>query len=323
MNLTRIRIDPALVTYAALLLAFWLGVRHSPLAATLAGLLPWAFLAFALLLSPLWLFGFGAGEWLRERCKSRVLRMGLGALLGLPCLALAIPGGYLRWSLLVAMFGLPVVLAALLEFSSPGARLAWQDAVVLGVLVAVYMSHLLAGAWPYSGLGGFSKLYIADLALYLYVVVRRLEGMGYSLRPQLSAIATGLREWLYFVPFGIGLGLALHFIHFHDGWPSAARAAGILLVTFVWIAIPEEMFFRGILQNLLETRLGRNRALLATSLLFGLAHFNKGAVFNWRYVLLAAIAGVFYGRAWRQRRQILASTITHTAVDVVWALWFR
>jgi len=59
------------------------------------------------------------------------------------------------------------------------------------------------------------------------------------------------------------------------------------------------------------------------AVLFGLAHFNKGASFNWRYVVLATIAGIFYGRAWRARRQVLASSITHTAVDVVWSLWFR
>jgi len=57
--------------------------------------------------------------------------------------------------------------------------------------------------------------------------------------------------------------------------------------------------------------------------LFGLAHFNKGASFNWRYVVLAAIAGIFYGRAWRARKQVLAAALTHTAVDVVWSLWFK
>ncbi len=112
----------------------------------------------------------------------------------------------------------------------------------------------------------------------------------------------------------------MHFIHLHPQLPSGMHAAGILLATFLLVAIPEEMFFRGILQNLLESRFGRRTALLVASILFGLAHFNKGASFNWRYVLLASIAGVFYGRAWRANRQLLASVITHTAVDVIWAL---
>ena len=59
------------------------------------------------------------------------------------------------------------------------------------------------------------------------------------------------------------------------------------------------------------------------SVLFGLSHFNHGATFNWRYVLLGSVAGVFYGRAWRDNRQIFAAIVTHTGVDVVWSLWFR
>ena len=31
----------------------------------------------------------------------------------------------------------------------------------------------------------------------------------------------------------------------------------------------------------------------------------------------------FLRRAWLTERQLLASTITHTAVDVVWSLWFK
>jgi membrane protease YdiL (CAAX protease family) len=57
---------------------------------------------------------------------------------------------------------------------------------------------------------------------------------------------------------------------------------------------------------------------------FGLSHFNKRAAhFNWRYVLLASIAGIFYGRAWRQDRRVAASAITHASVDTVWSIWLR
>jgi membrane protease YdiL (CAAX protease family) len=76
--------------------------------------------------------------------------------------------------------------------------------------------------------------------------------------------------------------------------------------------------------NLLERKIGTGRAVLVTSLLFGLAHFNKRTPsFNWRYVILAAIAGVFYARAWLDRRRILSSSIAHATVDTVWSVWFR
>jgi uncharacterized protein len=94
--------------------------------------------------------------------------------------------------------------------------------------------------------------------------------------------------------------------------------------TFFFIAIPEELFFRGWLQNLLERRFGRALALLMTAVIFGMAHWNKRAVhFNWRYVLMAAIAGVFYGRAWRTQRRVGASALTHASVDTTWSLWLR
>jgi hypothetical protein len=76
-------------------------------------------------------------------------------------------------------------------------------------------------------------------------------------------------------------------------------------------------------QNLLERRVGRRAALAITAVLFGLSHFNKrSAHFNWRYVLLASIAGIFYGRAWRERRRVSASAITHASVDAIWSFWF-
>ena len=108
------------------------------------------------------------------------------------------------------------------------------------------------------------------------------------------------------------------------GRASMRKLLGAFFFTFFFIAVPEELFFRGWLQNLLERRMGRYPALMLTAALFGLSHFNKRAVhFNWRYVLLAALAGIFYGRAWRQERRVGASAITHASVDTIWSLWLR
>jgi hypothetical protein len=139
---------------------------------------------------------------------------------------------------------------------------------------------------------------------------------------------TGLRELFFLTPPVLILGLALGFIHPHHsflagnltgvGW-AALRWIGIFLFT----AVPEELFFRAWVQNLLERRVGRGAALGIASVVFGLSHFNKrSAHFNWRYVLLATISGIFYGRAWREQRRVPASAITHTCVDWIWSLWF-
>jgi membrane protease YdiL (CAAX protease family) len=133
-----------------------------------------------------------------------------------------------------------------------------------------------------------------------------------------------LREAGFYTPIALALGLALGFLHFHWAWPGLGSMASAWFFTFFFVAVPEELFFRGWLQNLLEKRIGRYGALFVAACLFGLAHFNKRATsFNWRYVLLAALAGIFYGRAWRQQRRVGASAVTHATVDAIWSLWLR
>lgn len=310
-------------TFALLLLAFWLELHSLPLAHEFPGPLLPAFAGFALLLAPLWFFAFGGATRLRAVLQAPWSRVVAPAFLVVPYLLYALPVHEFQWRFAAALSVGPVVLAAVLQLAPKVQRLLWQDVVVLLALALTLELGLLRGAWPHPGLGSLPKLYLCDVALHIFLVVRGVEGVGYSFTPRASAFAIGAREWLYYSPFAFGLGFALHFISFHPRQHSLAHIAAAALVTFLLTAVPEELFFRGLLQNLLEPRLGRLRALGITSVLFGLSHFHKGAVFNWRYVLMAAIAGVFYGRAWRARRQLLASSVTHTMVDVVWGLWFR
>ncbi len=82
--------------------------------------------------------------------------------------------------------------------------------------------------------------------------------------------------------------------------------------------------FRGLLQNLLARTLGSARAgWLLAAVIFGPAHINNGGFPNWRYVILATIAGIFYGRAWQKTGSIFASALVHTLVNVTWHLLFR
>ena len=165
---------------------------------------------------------------------------------------------------------------------------------------------------------------LLDAGIYGFLAVRRLEGVGFDLRLRLSDLQIGARELAIYAPIAIALGLWLGFLHFHAYIPPVSHVVLAWIFTFFFIAVPEELFFRGWMQNLLERRLGKRWALLVTAVLFGLSHFNKRAVhFNWRYVVLAALAGVFYGRAWRQERRVGASAITHASVDTLWSIWLR
>src|SRR5207253_1625633 len=95
-----------------------------------------------------------------------------------------------------------------------------------------------------------------------------------------------------------------------------------LVGIFLTVAIPEEIFFRGALQAPLERSLGRNGALAFASAAFGLMHWNNATGFHTQiaYIALAAVAGVFYGIAYR-RAGLFAAALCHTIVDLLWHLF--
>jgi membrane protease YdiL (CAAX protease family) len=231
-----------------------------------------------------------------------------------------------RWSWLALYAALPVAITVLLWHAGridKAQRGDWRDFFVLGVLGLAVDLRWFERAWP-AHLAVFNKILLLDAGIYAFLAIRRLDQVGFDLRLRLMDLAVGLREVVFYMPIALAIGLGLGFLHIHAGWPGVGAIAFAWLFTFFFIAVPEELFFRGWLQNLLERRLGRRGALFLTAALFGLAHFNKRAIhFNWRYVLMAAIAGVFYGRAWRWRRRVGASAVTHATVDSIWSLWLR
>jgi membrane protease YdiL (CAAX protease family) len=248
----------------------------------------------------------------------------------IPYLISSLPQGTYRWEYGLAFFALPVVMAAVFELAPPPDRISWQDVLVLLIVGLPVEFGWFRGAWPQSGLGSLPKLLLMDGVLYAFLVVRDCKGVGYDFRPRWRDLAAGMREWAFFAPIAVVVGLVLGFIQYHGYRASALAFPAAWLVTFFFVAIPEELFFRGLLQNLVEKGIAHSGrahsrlwALAIAAPLFGLSHFNKPGPFNWRYVLLATIAGVFYGRAWRDRRRLFCSGITHATVDVVWSLWFR
>jgi membrane protease YdiL (CAAX protease family) len=245
------------------------------------------------------------------------------SLLCVPYLLVTLSRGTFSWVWLGLYATLPVVIAAVLlraGRTGPG----WPEFLILGILGLAVDLRWFEPAWP-AHLAVFNKVLLLDAGIYGFVAVRNLDGVGFDLRLRIRDLIIGLREVVFYLPLALALGLGLGFLHLHPFGsigPVMLQFAGAWIFTFFLIAVPEELFFRGWLQNLLERNMGRWPALLTTAVLFGLSHFNKRALhFNWRYVLLAAIAGVFYGRAWRRDRRVGASAVTHATVDSIWSLW--
>jgi uncharacterized protein len=271
-----------------------------------------------------------AGFWPRSVLLARQLplrsRLLAPALLGIPYALVSISTGFFHWDWLSIYTLLPVSINLLLygaSLADPEQKGEWRDFFILAVLGLAVDLRWFEPAWG-PRLAVFSKMLLLDAGIYGFLVVRQLNGVGFDLRLRLRDVGIGLLGFAAYTPIAILLGLWLGFLHFHEALPPIRQVFVTPLFTFFFIAGPEELFFRGWMQNLLERRIGAARGLLVTSVLFGLSHFNKrAAFFNWRYVLLATIAGIFYGLAWRQRRRVGASAITHASVDTIWSLWWR
>jgi uncharacterized protein len=286
-----------------------------------------AAVALALLLVPMFAFGFAGDRCIRAaQSLPAGLRLALPAVLVVPYLIVALGSHILaaRWGL--AYLLIPVLIAALEHLAArldPGQRGHMIDFLVLIPLGLAVDLRWLEPAWPHK-LAALGKLTLLDAGLYGFLAVRCLTGVGYDLRLRARDWTTGLREFAFYMPIAIPLGLAIGFLHLHRRIDHPWLFIPAWLFTFIGVALPEEVFFRGWMQNLLERRIGRLAALLVTACVFGLSHFNKRTTtFNWRYVLLAALAGIFYGRAWRKDRRVAASSITHATVDTLWGALLR
>jgi membrane protease YdiL (CAAX protease family) len=182
--------------------------------------------------------------------------------------------------------------------------------------------HLPAGT---PGALDATRLLAFDLGLVLFVGVRSFEHIGYRFDFRGSDLRAAGLGFVCFAVVAVPFGTSIGFIRY--GWRpfDPAEWSLILLSTYFLVALPEELLFRGLIQNLLEqrTRAGKLGALAVTAAVFGASHLNNRAAPDWRYVVLATIAGLVYGAVWMRTRRVTASALTHAAVDFVWVLMFR
>ncbi len=262
-------------------------------------------------------------EPLRERLKGPGLPWLLAGSAVLPYLVYALGTGQFEWWAL----GKLAALAAAVSFwyvVLPASALS--DIGLLCVLAAVLLRKFFDPIYPepvprldVDVLGHLALIHVSAMA---FLVVRGVDGTGFGFWPRRRDWAIGIRHFLYFLPVGIPLALGLGAFRFGGSapaWKAAATFFGILWV----VALSEEFFFRGLLQQWLGKWTGSaHAALIGASLLFGAAHLGFREFPNWRFALVAAVAGWFYGRAYQQARSIRAGMVTHALVVTTWRALF-
>jgi hypothetical protein len=291
-----------------------------------------AVLSFGLLLLPYLLFTsphFLA--WLRERtAKSRIafpaMLLAVYILYGLGPGRLRLPESLV----IPAYLGLPVLFASLA--AKRGERPNLFDLLTLAFIYLPVEAAALARAWRPTAAGipspshTFSQLLGMNLALFCFLAVRPIEVIGFTFRLTKRDVVQALIAFGWFFPLALVFGTTTGFVPFEPHIPHPALVLPVILGITFMVALPEEVLFRGLLQNLLQraarTSRGRLLALITASVLFGFTHINNHPRFDWRYVAVASVAGIAYGTVYNRTGKVTAAAITHAFVDIVWRLCF-
>jgi membrane protease YdiL (CAAX protease family) len=205
------------------------------------------------------------------------------------------------------------------------------DLLLLVLMAAVVLTKAFTGFYirpdpklPLEALGQAMWIRTGAFAL---LSVRRVKGIGFGFWPSLREWIIGGSYFAMLVPVAGALAWWIGFASPHAPVSAWEKTLSLVVLTFfgtLWVlALGEEFFFRGLLQQWMGSWL-RNEwlGLIVTSILFGSVHLWYGSFPNWRFAALAAVAGVFYGLAFRHAGSIRASMVTHALTVTTWKVFF-
>jgi len=158
------------------------------------------------------------------------------------------------------------------------------------------------------------------LALWVFLIFRSIQGMKYNLPWQARDLIYPFLAFVVIAPILIFVGLRSSFIApFHVPRqltvPTLVTRFFLILVA---TALPEEILFRALIQNfLMQKRGSSNRILFLSAFIFGCAHLNNGPgpLPNWRYMAIATIAGIAYGKVFQKTSTVFSPAILHATVN--------
>jgi membrane protease YdiL (CAAX protease family) len=268
--------------------------------------------------------GFSAARDRLAQFPTSQLLLFLVASVLLPYLFYASGTGQFRWTALVQLAALAIAMS-LWYYVLPSSP--WTDFAYLALVATVLLSKYFDPIYtpPVAGLHVeiLGHLALFHLSATVMLVVRRVSGTGFGFLPNRAEWMIGLRQFLYVLVLAFPLALALKLIRLGPSnfsmWKLAGTFAGMLWV----VALSEEFLARGLLQQWIEEWTGSAlTGLVAASVVFGAVHLGFRGFPNWKFALVAALAGWFYGRAYQQARSIRASMVTHALVVTAWRVVF-
>ncbi len=285
---------------------------------------PWLLFNWAAAVVMLLLVGPDVRAWLRARLAAHpalAIHVPFAmALYGMAAALLVGSHSWLNFLLWPVCAGVATMLVGHGEGEPSPARLLGA-AVALGVLAGIWERGLQIQV-PGGQHLSLAFLVAIDLALFLLTVVRPLRtfDVGAGLTGREVGVALGAVAVL--AAIAIPAGFALGFLSIESRWLGFAHGIARLFGLIVFVGLPEELLFRGTVQEALSRLWSPRTGWVAASIVFGLVHLPKHAPPpNWRYAILATLAGLAYGWVYRKTGKLWATAVTHGTVDWIWSMF--
>ena len=229
-------------------------------------------------------------------------------------------------------------------------RAAGREALIAWAVVAVLVSALVRINITLPAIGHLGSALVAVLFLYMPVAVawrrkEELEDYGFRTEPVGRGLATAGAAIAVIFPIFIAGYLVFYELACNSDWMAhlvppgmCSRYGGLhgmhlpkmswslgefCAVQLVVVALPEELFFRGMLLHLLEKRFPPKRrilgggvgiALVLSAAAFALIHLPKDGDPR---ALATFFPGLLFGWMRSATGSILASTVTHGASNIL------
>lgn len=235
----------------------------------------------------------------------------------------AVPLAFEEIVLRAGAFALPVALL-LLTTSQQKQRLNFL--LICAVLSTWYSVEFSAfPAMPIDPAVNLDCFYVAAILALLYALAASgwLPQVGFRFNLSLRELGVAVLSLALFAVPAIGIGLFSGFLKLElrptTLLEALTQAGGI----YLFVALPEEILFRGILLKYLRSTLAISTlpAVLLSAVIFGAAHLNNPPDVGW-YFVLATLAGVAYGWAFLRTGKATLSALVHTGVNWIWWMVF-
>ncbi|MGY2795994.1 uncharacterized protein ACVWV0_000170 [Ewingella americana] len=234
-------------------------------------------------------------------------------------------GGYthvLDWRALAFLVVLAVIAGVYCKFNCKTLRTLLE---LLLVVVSLGLTlHLIPGFHNLKVLDGvkvgpesapFSMYYNFDKALVPFVLLICLKSL-FSAPTHSQAKPWQWLALVVAVPALLMVAVALGGLKVELHYPEWLFQ--FVLANIFFVALAEEAFFRGYIQQRLASLMNPVLALVIASLLFGALHFAGGALL----VIFASLAGLIYGLAWMWSGRLWVAVLFHVALNLCQLLFF-